>query len=50
MVDAGFDPLRILAGLRSHGVSYVLVGGLGAAVHGGPSTQTTSTSCLPDDP
>lgn len=29
-----FEPLRLLAGLRSHGVSYVLVGGLASAAHG----------------
>src|ERR1041385_2931586 len=29
-----FEPLRMLASLRSHGVQYVLVGGLASAVHG----------------
>jgi hypothetical protein len=29
-----FEPLRMLAGLRSHGVDYVLVGSLASAAHG----------------
>lgn len=47
---AQFEPLRILAGLRSHGVSYVLVGGLGVAVRGGPIETDDVDICLPDDP
>ena len=50
MLVAGFEPLRILAGLRSHGVSYVLVGGLGAAVRGGPVETDDVDIVLPDDP
>ena len=50
MVDQAFDPLRILAGLRSHGVSFVLVGGLGAAVHGGTVDTDDVDICLPNDP
>lgn len=46
----GFEPLRILAGLRSHGVSYVLVGGLGAAVRGGPADTDDVDIVLPNDP
>src|SRR5215210_2517831 len=34
-----FEPLRLLAGLRSHGVDYVLVGGLASAVHGSQITM-----------
>jgi hypothetical protein len=33
-----FDPLRLLAGLRSHGVTYVLVGGLASAARGSTIT------------
>ena len=33
-MDDEFDPLRLLAGLRSHGVTYVLVGGLASAARG----------------
>jgi hypothetical protein len=29
-----FEPLRVLAALRAHGVSYTLVGGLASAAHG----------------
>ncbi len=46
MLDQGFEPLRILAGLRSHGVSFVLVGGLGAAVRGGP-VETDDVDIVP---
>ena len=44
-----FEPVRILAGLRSHGVSYVLVGGLGAAVHGASLDTDDVDICLPGD-
>ncbi|MGZ5306761.1 MAG: hypothetical protein ACXWEG_08515 [Actinomycetota bacterium] len=50
MLVQGFEPLRILAGLRSHGVSYVLVGGLGAAVRGGPIETDDVDIVLPNDP
>jgi hypothetical protein len=44
-----FEPIRILASLRSHGVSYVLVGGLGAAVHGASLDTDDVDICLPGD-
>jgi hypothetical protein len=44
-----FEPIRILASLRSHGVSYVLVGGLGAAVHGASVDTDDVDICLPGD-
>jgi hypothetical protein len=44
-----FEPVRILASLRSHGVSYVLVGGLGAAVHGASLDTDDVDICLPGD-
>lgn len=50
MLVQGFEPLRILAGLRSHGVSFVLVGGLGAAVRGGPVETDDVDIVLPSDP
>src|SRR5262245_45869280 len=37
-MDEDFDPLRLLAGLRSHGVTYVLVGGLASAARGSTIT------------
>jgi hypothetical protein len=44
------DPLRILAGLRAHGVNYVLIGGLAAAAHGSPLETDDVDVCLaPDD-
>jgi hypothetical protein len=47
---AEFDSLRILAGLRSHGVNYVLIGGLAAAAHGSPLDTDDVDVCLaPDD-
>jgi len=44
-----FDPLRILAGLRAHNVSYVLVGGLAAALRGWPVQTDDVDIYLPDD-
>lgn len=44
-----FEPVRILASLRSHGVSYVLVGGLGAAVHGASLDTDDVDIFLPGD-
>jgi len=43
------DALRILAGLRSHGVRYVLVGELAAAIHGAPLDTNDVDICVPDD-
>jgi hypothetical protein len=42
-----FDPLRVLASLRSHGARYVLVGGLAAAVRGGPIETDDVDICIP---
>jgi hypothetical protein len=42
-----FDPLRVLASLRSHGATYVLVGGLAAAVRGGPIETDDVDICIP---
>ncbi len=44
-----FDPLRILANLRAHDVSYVLVGGLAAAVQGSPIQTNDVDIILPAD-
>jgi len=48
-VPEAFDPLRILAGLWSHGVSYVLIGELGAAVRGAATDTDRVEICVPDD-
>src|SRR4051812_21564409 len=37
-MEEEFDPLRLLAGLRTHGVTYVLVGGLASAARGSTIT------------
>ena len=48
-MDEEFDPLRILANLREHEVSYVLVGGLAAAVQGSPVQTNDVDIILPPD-
>jgi hypothetical protein len=42
-----FEPLRLLASLRSHGVEYVLVGGLASAVHGSRITMDDVDIAIP---
>jgi hypothetical protein len=49
MSDEGFDPLRIVATLRARGVSYVLTGGIAAAVHGSAIATADIEVCLADD-
>jgi len=44
-----FDPMRILAGLRAHGVDYVLIGGLAAAARGSPVDTDDVDICLAPD-
>lgn len=44
--DPGFDPDRILAVLDQHGVEYVLVGGVGARIHGAVRA-TADIDCVP---
>jgi hypothetical protein len=44
-----FDPLRMLAGLRSHGVTYVLVGGLASAARGSTITLDDVDIVIPPD-
>src|SRR6476659_10387250 len=44
-----FDPLRLLAGLRSHGVSYVLVGGLASAARRSTITMDDVDIVIPPD-
>jgi hypothetical protein len=44
-----FEPLRLLAGLRSHGVSYVLVGGLASAAHGARIALDDVDIAIPPD-
>jgi hypothetical protein len=49
MPDPTFDPFRILAALRAHGVHYVLVGGLAAAAQGSPAETDDVDVCLDGD-
>jgi hypothetical protein len=44
-----FEPMRILACLRTHGVSMVLIGGVCAAAHGAPLDTDDVDICVPDD-
>jgi hypothetical protein len=44
-----FEPLRLLAGLRAHGVSYVLVGGLASAAHGSRIAMDDVDIAIPPD-
>ncbi len=46
-MDQGFDPLRILASLQAHGVSYILVGGLAEAAHGSAIDTDDVDICVP---
>jgi hypothetical protein len=43
------EPLRMLATLRAHGVSFVLVGGVASAAHGGPIAFDDVDICIPQD-
>src|SRR3954447_25781205 len=45
-IPTAFDALRIVAALRSHGVSYILVGGLAAAAWGSPNETDDVDICL----
>ncbi len=49
MPDQTSDPLRIIAGLRAHGVRYVLIGGLAAAAHGSPARTDDVDICPAGD-
>ncbi len=49
MADPRFDPLRIAASLRSHGVTYVLVGDIAAEAHGARVETDQTDLLLPED-
>jgi hypothetical protein len=42
---AAFDPLAALRALERHGVRYVMIGGLGARLHGSPSVTNDLDIC-----
>src|SRR3954465_13393419 len=46
-MEEEFDPLRLLAGLRTHGVTYVLVGGLASAARGSTITLDDGDIVIP---
>ena len=45
MTPEAFDPLRALRTLSRHGVRYVVIGGLGARLHGSPSVTNDTDVC-----
>lgn len=45
MSDEAFDPLAALRTLDRHGVRYVLIGGLGARLHGSPTVTNDTDVC-----
>jgi hypothetical protein len=49
MLDTTVDPLRILATLRAHGVSFIVVGEVAAAARGSQIDVDGVDICLPED-
>jgi hypothetical protein len=49
-VSGAFDPLRALRTLDEHGVRFVLIGGLGARLHGSPSVTNDTDVCYERSP
>ena len=45
MTPGAFDPLRALRTLSRHEVRYVVIGGLGARLHGSPSVTNDTDVC-----
>jgi hypothetical protein len=45
MSVAAFDPLRALRVLHAHGVRFVLIGGIGARLHGSPTVTNDLDIC-----
>jgi hypothetical protein len=45
MIEGAFDPFRVLRTLERHGVRFVLIGGLGARLHGSPSVTNDTDIC-----
>lgn len=50
MTGAAFDPLRALRTLERHGVRFVLIGGLGARLHGSPTVTNDTDVCYDRSP
>lgn len=45
-----FDPLRVFRTLRRHKVQFVLIGGLGARLHGSPTVTNDTDICYERSP
>jgi len=45
MTEAPFDPLRAIRTLERHRVRFVLIGGLGARLHGSPTVTNDTDIC-----
>lgn len=45
MNEAAFDPLRVIRALDRCGVRFVIIGGLGARLHGSPSVTNDTDVC-----
>jgi hypothetical protein len=50
VTDAAFDPFRALRALDEHEVRFVMIGGLGARLHGSPSLTNDLDICYERSP
>jgi hypothetical protein len=50
MISAPFDPLRVFRTLERHNVEFVLIGGLGARLHGSPTVTNDTDICYERSP
>jgi hypothetical protein len=50
MTEAAFDPLRAIRTFQRHEVRFVVIGGLGARLHGSPSVTNDTDVCYERTP
>lgn len=50
MTDAAFDPLEVFRTLETHGVRYVVIGGVGARLLGSPTVTRDTDICYERSP
>ena len=50
MTSAGFDPVLALQTLDRHGVRFVVIGGIGARLHGSPTVTRDTDICYERSP
>jgi len=50
VTEAGFDPLRAFQTLDRHGVRFVVIGGVGARLHGSPTVTNDTDICYERSP